>query len=88
MDGKDIIKLAADFAAGGIAADQIQDQFGEGVLSSVLSIAGGIGAGFATNALLELLDDHTGAVSGAGSVIDDGIDLVGGAVKGVFGGWF
>ena len=71
MNGKDIIKLAADLAAGGITADAIKEQYGEGVLSSVLAIGGGLAAGIATNAALDLLDEHTGIVSDVGSVIDD-----------------
>ena len=74
MDGKDIIKLAADFAAGGITADAIKEAYGEGVLSSVLAIAGGFGAGMLTNAALDVLDKHTGIVSDVGSVVDDVID--------------
>lgn len=74
MDGKDIIKLAVDFAAGGITADAIKDAYGEGVLSSVLSVAGGLGVGLLTNAALDTLDKHTGIVSDVGSVVDDVID--------------
>lgn len=75
MTGKEIIKLAADLAAGSITADIIKEQYGDGVLSSVLAIGGGIGAGIVTNAALDLLDKETGIVSDVGSLIDDVIDL-------------
>lgn len=71
MQGKDIIKLAAEFAAGGISADAISEQYGESVLSSVLAIAGGSIAGAVTGAAIDVLDEYTGIVSGVGSVIDD-----------------
>jgi hypothetical protein len=71
MDGKDIVKLAAEFAAGGITADAISEQYGEGVLSTILAIAGGTVAGAATGVALDVLDEYTGVVSGVGSVIDD-----------------
>lgn len=74
MNGKDIIKLAADFAAGGITADAIKEQYGDGVLSSVLAIGGGLAAGVATNAALDLLDKHTGIVSDVGGIIDNLFD--------------
>lgn len=74
MNGKDIIKLAADLAAGGITADAIKEQYGDGVLSSVLAIGGGLAAGVATNAALDLLDKHTGIVSDIGGAIDDLFD--------------
>lgn len=74
MTGKDIIKLAADLAAGGITADAIKEQYGDGVLSSVLAIGGGFAAGVATNAALDLLDKHTGIVSSLGDTIDSLFD--------------
>ncbi len=74
MTGKDIIKLAADLAAGGITADAIKEQYGDGVLSSVLAIGGGFAAGVATNAALDLLDKHTGIVSSLGGAIDSLFD--------------
>mgnify|MGYP000287630006 CR=1 FL=1 len=74
MDGKQIIKLAADLAAGGITANAIRDHYGEGVLSAVLSISGGAIAGIAVNKALDVLDDHTGIVSDLGSVVDDVVD--------------
>jgi outer membrane lipoprotein SlyB len=74
MNGKDIIKLAADLAAGGITANAIRDHYGEGVLSAVLAISGGAIAGIAVNKALDVLDDHTGIVSDLGSVVDDVVD--------------
>lgn len=74
MNGKQLIMLAADFAAGGITADMIQDQYGDGVLSSVLAIAGGSIAGVVTNGVLEAIDRETGIISDVGSVVDDVID--------------
>ncbi len=71
MDGKQIIKLAADLAAGGITADAIKEHYGEGVLSSVLAISGGLVAGVAVNTALDVLDSHTGIVSDVGGVVDD-----------------
>lgn len=75
MDGKDIIKLAAEFAAGGVTADAIKEHYGEGVLSSVLAIGGGIGAGYVVGKALDVVDDHTGIVSDLGGLIDDVFDL-------------
>lgn len=75
MDGKDIVKLAADFAVGGITADAIKERYGDGVLSSVLALGGGIGAGYLTGKALDVVDEHTGIVSDIGSVIDDVLDL-------------
>lgn len=71
MNGKDVIKLAADLATGGITANAIKEKYGDGVLSSVLAIGGGLAAGVATNAALDLLDKHTGVVSDVGGIIDD-----------------
>lgn len=74
MNGKDIVKLAADFAAGGITASAISERYGDGVLSTVLAIAGGAVTGVAVNKALDVLDDHTGIVSDLGSVVDDVVD--------------
>lgn len=74
MDGKDIIKLAVDLAAGSITADAIKEEFGEGVLSSVLALGGGLGVGLLTNAALDTIDKHTGIVSDVGSLVDDVVD--------------
>ena len=71
MDGKDLIKLAVDLTAGSITASAIKDAYGEGVLSSVMALAGGGIAGVLANSALDLLDKETGLVSDAGSVIDD-----------------
>ena len=57
-----------------LAAMQMKDAYGEGVLSSVLSVAGGLGVGLLTNTALDALDKHTGIVSDVGSVVDDVID--------------
>lgn len=71
FDGKDVVKLAADLAAGTITQSYIRRNFGDGVLSAVLSIGGGIGVGVLANALLNTLDDETGIVSDLGNVVDD-----------------
>ena len=75
MQGVDIVKLAADFAAGAITADAIHEMYGDGILSSVLALAGGGVAGATTNYLLDALDRETGIVSDLGSVVDDILDL-------------
>lgn len=74
MDGKDIVKLAADLTAGSITASAIKDIYGEGILSSVLALSAGAGAGLLTNAALDFIDKETGLVSDVGSVVDDVID--------------
>ena len=75
MQGVDIVKLAADFAAGTITADAIHEMYGDGILSSVLALVGGGVAGATTNYLLDALDRETGIVSDLGSVVDDILDL-------------
>lgn len=80
MDGKQLVKLAVDFSAGSVTAEMVRQRYGDGVLSAVTALAAGGLAGVATNAALDILDDHTGVVSAAGSVVDTGI----GAVKGLF----
>lgn len=75
MHGKDIIKLAADFSAGSVTAAAIKRQYGEGVFSTVAALAAGGLAGIATDTALDVLDNHTGIVSSAGSLIDDVFDL-------------
>ncbi len=75
MNGTDIVKLAADLAAGSISADYIKEHYGEGILSSVLSVAGGIGAGIATNTILDYINRETGIVDDIGSVVDDIMDI-------------
>lgn len=74
MDGKQIVKLAADLAAGTISADYIKRYYGDGVLSSVLAVAGGSLVGVAVNSALDILDKHTGIVSDVGSLVDDVVD--------------
>ena len=72
MNGKDIIKLAAEFAAGGISADAIKEHYGEGVLSSVMAIAGGTAVGMLAGTAVDVVDDVTGGlISDVGGVIDD-----------------
>ena len=71
MDGKSVVMLAADLAAGSISAHKIKEVYGDGILASVLAIGGGAVTGLAVNAALEYLDDETGIVSDIGSVIDD-----------------
>lgn len=76
MDGKDIAKLAASLAAGSITEEYIRRNYGSGVLTTVLGLAGGIGAGFAVDKLLDVLDEQTGVVSEVGGAIDSAIDSV------------
>lgn len=75
MEGKNMVKLAADFSAGAITAEIIRKRYGDSVLTSVLALVGASVAGVATNIALEVLDEHTGIVSGVGGVIDDVFDL-------------
>lgn len=75
MNGKDLIKLAAEFAAGGISADAIKEHYGDGVLSSVLAIAGGVAAGAVAGKAVDVVDNLTGGViSDLGGAIDDLFD--------------
>lgn len=71
MQGKSVVELAADLAAGAITAEAIRAHYGAGVLSSVLGIGGGIAAGIATKYALDALDRETGIVSDLGSLVDD-----------------
>lgn len=71
MEGKQLIKLAADFSAGTVTAAAIKRQYGDGVFSTVAALAAGGVAGLLTDAAIDLLDEHTGIVSSAGSVVDD-----------------
>jgi hypothetical protein len=75
MDGKDIVKLSADLAAGAITSDFITEKYGSSVLTQVLGVGAGIGVGVLTNKALDVLDRETGIVSDIGSVIDDVLDL-------------
>lgn len=83
MEGREIVKLAADFSAGTVTASYIKQVYGEGVLSTVAALAAGGIAGIAVDKLIDLVDDHTGVVTAAGSVVDAGIS----SVKSVFD-WF
>jgi hypothetical protein len=71
MDGKDIIKLAADLSAGSITAAAIKETYGEGILSTVAALAGGSIASVVTNSLIDVVDRETGIVSDLGSLVDD-----------------
>lgn len=75
MNGKDVVKLAADLAAGSITTDLIREKYGDGMLTAVLGIGAGIGVGVLTNSALDVLDKHTGIVSDVGGLIDDVFDL-------------
>lgn len=84
MDGKDIAKLAVDFSAGSITAAAIKRQYGDGVFATVAALAAGGVAGLVTDAALDVLDEHTGVVSAAGSVIDAGVKSVTGLFDDLF----
>lgn len=71
MDGKDIITLAASFAAGGITADAISEHYGDGVLGAVLGLVGGTAVGGLTSATLNAIDRETGIIGDVGGLIDD-----------------
>lgn len=71
MEGKELIKLVADFSAGTATATMIRSQYGEGVLSTVAALAAGGFAGLLTDAAIDAVDSHTGIVTYAGSVVDD-----------------
>jgi hypothetical protein len=71
MNGKEIVKLAAEFAAGAVSADYISEQFGDGVLGAVLGIVGGTAVGGLTGSLLDAVDRETGIVSDIGGLVDD-----------------
>lgn len=70
MDGKQLIKLAADFSAGSVTAAAIRETYGEGTLSAVTALVAGGLVGLATDAALDAVDEHTGIVSAAGEVVD------------------
>jgi hypothetical protein len=75
IKGKTVVELAADLAAGVITEDLIKDQLGEGVLNSVLALAGGSVVGVGVSKLLDVLDEETGIVSDLGGVVDDVLGL-------------
>ncbi len=75
MVGKTIIMLAADLAAGSITADAISEEYGDDILTSVVALGAGVGVGAVTHVVLDVIDEETGIVSGAGDLIDDTIDL-------------
>ncbi len=80
MEGKQLVKLAADFSAGSVTAAMIREKYGEGVLSSVAALAAGGLVGIATDAALDVLDEHTGVVTAAGKTVDAVLN----PVKGLF----
>lgn len=84
MQGRELVKLAADFSAGTVTAAYIKRVYGDGVLSTVAALAAGGLAGLAIDKAIDVVDDHTGIVSAAGSVVDAGIS----AVSSVFDDWF
>ncbi len=71
IKGKTVVELAAMLAAGAVTEDLIKDELGDGILNSVLSIAGGTIAGAVVGGALKSFDRHTGIVSDLGSVVDD-----------------
>lgn len=77
LDGTDITKLAAEFAAGAITSTAITTIYGPGVLTAVLGIVGGFAAGSVVGSALDSIDRHTGIVSDVGSLVDDVGSLVG-----------
>lgn len=76
MQGKELVKLAADFSAGTVTAAYIKQTYGEGVMSSVAALAAGGVVGLATDKALDVLDEHTGVVSAAGEVVDAALSPV------------
>jgi hypothetical protein len=67
MQGKDIVKLAADLGAGYITEQAIQAKYGSAILALVLAA----GAGYAVNSALDAIDEETGIISDIGGVVDD-----------------
>jgi hypothetical protein len=76
MEGKQLVKLAADFSAGTVTAAAIKRTYGDGVFATVAALAAGGVAGVLTDAALDKLDKHTGVVSAAGDVVDAGIGVI------------
>lgn len=54
MTGKDINRLAAQLVAGTITADYISDKYGGDILTKVLGIAGGLGAGYVAGKVADI----------------------------------
>lgn len=75
MIGKTIVELAADLAAGAITQQAIRNMYGDGILTAVLGIGGGVAAGFAANAALEWVNKETGIVDDIGGLIDDVLSI-------------
>lgn len=71
LQGKTIIELATDLSAGYVTAEAIKTELGDGVLNSVLALAGGSIAGIATSKLLDVIDEETGVISDLGGLVDD-----------------
>ena len=71
LQGKTVIELAADLATGYVSADAIKTELGDGVLNSVLALAGGSIAGFATSKLLNAIEEETEIISDLGELVDD-----------------
>jgi len=76
MEGKELIKLAADFSAGTATAAMIKRQYGDGVFATVAALAAGGITGLLTDAVIDTVDEHTGLLSAAGSVVDDVVGSV------------
>lgn len=71
IDGKSIVELAADLVAGYVTADFIKEELGEGVLNSVLALAGGSVASVLASQIIDDIEEETGIVSDIGSLVDD-----------------
>ena len=67
MDGKTLVKLAADLSVGAITEEFIKAKYGSVVFAMVIAA----GAGYATNSVLNTIDEETGIVSDMGSLVDD-----------------
>jgi hypothetical protein len=67
---KNIALLATALATGALTESAIEDEFGSGVLSTVLAYTGGsVGAGLATAVVSGVLDTNIGR--GVTSTVDD-----------------
>ena len=67
MQGKDIVKIAADLSIGAITHQAIEAKYGSAVLSLVVAA----GVGYLANEAIEAFDNETGIVSDIGSLVDD-----------------